>query len=218
MNKKTIVEYLAEIANTLDKNNLHKEASDITKVMVRVAQAKPDANQVVYNVMKRMFGTKYNELENLNELITKNFQELSDAVKIEADKLGVPASEAIMRLNKSSDNTRGIVTPQRKNPMFKDRGVTGPSTSDPSQKEVQKHDPTAPDYDLNIRPMYDKAMQWINKNGGEGPSQAKKDAFDAMNNKEISPMLYKVIEEILDVRIMKTPARKVPMGPFRKDK
>lgn len=217
MNKKTIVASLAEIANELDNNNLHKEASDITKVMVKVAQ-KANANQVVYNVMKRMFGQKYNELENLNELITKNYQELSDAIKIEADKLGVPANDAIMRLNESSDNTRGIITPQRRTPMYKDRGVTGPSTFDPTQKEVEKYDPAAPDYNLNIRPMYDKAMQWINKNGGDGPSIAKKDAFDAMNKKEISPMLYKVIEEILNVRIMKTPARKAPTGPFRREK
>ena len=217
MNKKTIVASLAEIANELDNNNLHKEASDITKIMVKVAQ-KADDNQVVYNVMKRMFGQKYNELENLNELITKNYQELHDAVKAEAEKLGVPANEAIMRLDQASTNTRGIVTPQRRMPMYKDRGVTGPSAFDPSQKEVEKYDPAAPDYETHLRPMYDKAMQWINRNGGDGPSQAKKDAFDAMNKKEISPMLYKVIEEILNPRIMKTPARKAPMGPYRKNK
>ena len=66
MNKKTIVASLAEIANELDKNNLYKEASDITKIMVKVAQQKADANQVVYNVLKRMTGRPdYNKMKNL---------------------------------------------------------------------------------------------------------------------------------------------------------
>jgi hypothetical protein len=34
----------------------------------------------------------------------------------------------------------------------------------------------------------------------------------------ISPELYRVIAEHMDVRIMKTPARKPPMGPFRGSK
>lgn len=39
-----------------------------------------------------------------------------------------------------------------------------------------------------------------------------------MKSGEVSPQLYKVIEEILNPRIMKTPARKAPMGPFRREK
>ena len=218
MNKKTIVASLAEIANELDKNNLYKEASDITKIMVKVAQQKADANQVVYNVLKRMTGRPdYNKMKNLHEFITKNYMDLVDAIKEEAERLEVPASDAIMRLDQASDKTTGIITPQRRIPMYKDRGVTGPSVFDPSQRE-DEYDPAAPDYETHLRPMYDKAMQWINKNGGDGPSQAKKDAFDAMKKGKVSPQLYAVIEEILNPRIMKTPAREVPMGPYRKNK
>jgi hypothetical protein len=66
--------------------------------------------------------------------------------------------------------------------------------------------------------MSDKAMDWIKKNGGMGASQAKKDAFEQMKAGLISPELYRVIAEHMDVRIMKTPARKPPMGPYRGSK
>jgi hypothetical protein len=106
MNKKTIVASLAEIANTLDINNLHKEASDITKVMVKVAQ-EDKANQAVYNVLKRMTGRPdYNKMENLGQFINKNYNKLLDAVEQEAEKIGADVSEAIMRLDKASTGTR----------------------------------------------------------------------------------------------------------------
>ena len=216
MNKKTIVASLAEIANTLDINNLHKEASDITKVMVKVAQ-EITGNQVVYRVMKRMFGPDYNNMPGLNKKLYQMRQELFDAVTNEAEELGVEPRDAIMRLNEAFDRTGKGAAPARKIPMFKDRGVMGPSGFDPDQS-TDEYDPTAPDYDLNTKPMFDKAMDWIKKNGDMGASQAKKDAFDQMKAGLISPELYRVIAEHMDVRIMKTPARKPPMGPFRGSK
>jgi hypothetical protein len=167
--------------------------------------------------MKRMFGPDYNKIPDLNVKLYKNRQELNDAVVVEAEENGVKVSDAIMRLNAAYDKTGKGYQLQRKVPMYTDRGVTGPSVFDPTQ-DTENYDPTKSDYDLNTVPMYDKAMQWINKNGGDGPSQAKKDALDAKNARKISPQLYAVIEEILQPRIMQTPARKNPMGPFRKDK
>jgi len=216
MNKKTIVASLAEIANTLDINNLHKEASDITKVMVKVAQ-EITGNQVVYRVMKRMFGADYNKMPDLNKKLYEMRQELFDAVTEEAEKLGVEPSAAIMRLNEAFDKTGKGPAPARKMPMFKDRGVMSPSTVSPDQK-TDEYDPSAPDYETHTKPMYDKAIQWINKSGNVGPSQAKKDAFDQMKAGSISPQLYAVIEEILLPRIMKIPARPPMMGPTKRNK
>ena len=88
MNKKTIVASLAEIANELDNKNLYKEASDITKIMVKVAQ-NADANQVVYNVMKRMTGRPdYNKMKDLGKFITENYSDLVAAVTAEAETTG----------------------------------------------------------------------------------------------------------------------------------
>ena len=176
-----------------------------------------NANEVVYRVMKRMFGPDYNNMPGLNQKLYQMRQELFDAVTNEAEKLGVEPSDAIMRLNEAFDRTGKGAAPARKIPMFKDRGVMGPSGFDPNQS-TEEYDPAAPDYDLNTKPMYDIAMNWIKNNGNNGPSQAKKDAFDQMKAGKISAQLYKVIAEHLDVMIMKTPARKPPMGPFRRDK
>ena len=229
MNRKTIVASLGELANELDLSGLHNEANELTEIMVKVSQAdqpysykdtskptKPgmNANEVVYRVMKRMFGPDYNNMPGLNKKLYQMSQELNDAVTEEALELGVKPSEAIMRLNESFDRSGKGPAPARKMPMFKDRGVTGPSGFDPNQS-TDEYDPSAPDYDLNTKPMFDKAMDWIKKNGGMGASQAKKDAFDQMKAGIISPKLYQVIAEHMDVRIMKTPARKPPMGPFR---
>ena len=229
MNRKTIVASLGELANELDLSGLHNEANELTEIMVKVSQAdqpysykdtskptKPgmNANEVVYRVMKRMFGPDYNNMPGLNKKLYQMRQELNDAVTEEALELGVKPSEAIMRLNESFDRSGKGPAPARKMPMFKDRGVTGPSGFDPNQS-TDEYDPSAPDYDLNTKPMFDKAMDWIKKNGNKGASQAKKDAFDQMKAGLISPELYQVIAEHMDVRIMKTPARKPPMGPFR---
>jgi len=167
--------------------------------------------------MKRMFGADYNKMPDLNNKLYEMRRELLDAVRNEAEKLGVDSSDAIMRLNEAYDRTGKGPAPARKMPMFKDRGVMGPSTVSPDQK-TDEYDPSAPDYETHTKPMYDKAIQWINKNGGDGPSQAKKDAFDQMKAGSISSQLYKVIEEILLPRIMKTPARPPMMGPTRRNK
>jgi hypothetical protein len=216
MNRKTIVASLGELANELDLSGLHNEANELTEIMVKVSQASPkmSGNEIVYRVMKRMFGPDYNNMPGLNNKLYQMRQELFDAVTNEAEKLGAEPSDAIMRLNEAFDRTGKGPAPARKIPMFKDRGVTGPSGFDPDQSN-DEYDPAAPDYDLNTKPMYDMAMNWIKNNGGFGPSQAKKDAFDQMKAGKISAQLYKVIAEHLDVRIMKTPARKPPMGPFR---
>jgi hypothetical protein len=219
MNRKTIVASLGELANELDLSGLHNEANEITEIMVKVSQASPkmSGNEIVYRVMKRMFGPDYNNMPGLNNKLYQMRQELFDAVTNEAEKLGVEPSNAIMRLNEAFDRTGKGPAPARKIPMFKDRGVTGPSGFDPDQS-TDEYDPSAPDYDLNTKPMYDKAMDWIKKNGNMGASQAKKDAFDQMKAGLISPELYRVIAEHMDVRIMKTPARKPPMGPYRGSK
>jgi hypothetical protein len=232
MNRKTIVASLGELANELDLSGLHNEANEITEIMVKVSQAdqpwsfkdtskprKPDMNEneVVYRVMKRMFGPNYNNMPGLNQKLYQMRQELTDAVRSEAEELGVPVNKAIMRLNESFDRTGKGQQPGRKIPMFKDRGVMGPSGFDPNQ-DTEEYDPAAPDYDLNTKPMYDIAMNWIKKNGNNNASQAKKDAFDQMKAGLISPELYRVIAEHMDVRIMKTPARKPPMGPYRGSK
>jgi hypothetical protein len=216
MNRKTIVASLGELANELDLSGLHNEANEITEIMVKVSQASPkmSGNEIVYRVMKRMFGPDYNNMPNLNEIITKNYSKLVAAVTEEAEKLGVEPSEAIMRLEKASTGTRGTMMPIRN----RQPGVGfGPSTVSPDQS-TDEYDPSAPDYDLNTKPMSDKAMDWIKKNGGDGASQAKKDAFDQMKAGLISPELYRIIAEHMDVRIMKTPARKPPMGPYRGSK
>ena len=229
MNRKTIVASLGELANELDLSGLHNEANELTEIMVKVSQAdqpwlskgtsKPSNpkmnNEIVYRVMKRMFGPDYNNMPDLNEKLYQMQQELADAVEAEADKLGVDPSGALMRLNEAYDRTGKGRQPERKMPMYKDRGVMGPSVFDPNQKD-DEYDPAAPDYDLNTKPMYDLAMNWIKRNSNNnGPSQAKKKAYDQMKAGIISPQLYEVIAEHLDVMIMKTPARKPPMGPFR---
>ncbi len=233
MNRKTIVASLGELANELDLSGLHNEANELTEIMVKVSQAdqpwsfkdtskprKPgmNANEVVYRVMKRMFGPDYNNMPGLNQKLYQMKQQLTDAVRSEAEELGVPVNEAIMRLNESFDRSGKGQQPERKMPMYKDRGVMGPSGFDPNQ-DTEEYDPAAPDYDLNTKPMYDLAMNWIKKNSrNNGPSQAKKKAYDQMKAGIISAELYEVIAEHLDVMIMKTPARKPPMGPFRRDK
>ena len=219
MNRKTIVASLGELANELDLSGLHNEANEITEIMVKVSQAnsKRSGNEIVYRVMKRMFGPDYNNMPGLNKKLYQMRQELFDAVTNEAEELGVEPRDAIMRLNEAFDRTGKGAAPARKIPMFKDRGVMGPSGFDPDQS-TDEYDPTAPDYDLNTKPMFDKAMDWIKKNGDMGASQAKKDAFDQMKAGLISPELYRVIAEHMDVRIMKTPARKPPMGPYRGSK
>jgi hypothetical protein len=220
MNRKTIVASLGELANELDLSGLHNEANEITEIMVKVSQASPkmSGNEIVYRVMKRMFGPDYNNMPGLNQKLYQMRQELTDAVIAEADKLGVESSGALMRLNEAFDRTGKGQQPARKIPMFKDRGVMGPSGFDPNQS-TDEYDPAAPDYDLNTKPMYDLSMNWIKKNSNNnGPSQAKKKAYDQMKAGIISAELYEVIAEHLDVMIMKTPARKPPMGPFRRDK
>jgi len=219
MNRKTIVASLGELANELDLSGLHNEANEITEIMVKVSQtnSQKSGNEIVYRVMKRMFGPDYNNMPGLNKKLYQMRQELFDAVTNEAEELGVEPSDAIMRLNEAFDRTGKGAAPARKIPMFKDRGVMGPSGFDPNQS-TDEYDPSAPDYDLNTKPMFDKAMDWIKKNGSFGPSQAKKDAFDQMKAGLISPELYRVIAEHMDVRIMKTPARKPPMGPYRGSK
>jgi hypothetical protein len=177
-----------------------------------------NANEVVYRVMKRMFGPDYNNMPGLNKKLYQMRQELFDAVTNEAEELGVEPSDAIMRLNEAFDRTGKGAAPARKIPMFKDRGVMGPSGFDPDQS-TEEYDPAAPDYDLNTKPMYDIAMNWIKKNSiNNGPSLAKKKAYDQMKAGIISAQLYEVIAEHLDVMIMKTPAIKPPMGPFRGSK
>lgn len=235
MDRKIIIASLSNIANELDNLGLYKEANGLTDIMSRVSEFFPSTppyafkdnskplkpkmtpNEVVYNVMKRMFGADYNNLPGLNSKMIQNRQEIHDAVVAEAQENGVKENDAIMRLNAGYDKTGRGYQLGRKVPIYTDRGVTGPSVFDPTQ-DTENYDPAKGDYDLNTVPMYDKAMQWINRNGGKGPSQAKKDAFDAKNAREISPQLYAVIEEILQPRIMKTPARIPPMGPFRKEK
>lgn len=136
--------------------------------MVKVAQTdeKITGNQVVYRVMRRMYGPDYNKMRNLNEIITKDYSKLVAAVTEEAIKLDVEPREAIMRLEKASEGTRGTTMPIRnRQPGF----GFGPSTVSPDQS-TDEYDPAAQDYETHTKPMYDKAIQWINRNGGNGPS------------------------------------------------
>ena len=98
MDRKIIIASLSNIANELDNSGLYKEANELTDVMSRVSQffssdspyafkdnSKPlkpgmTANEVVYNVMKRMFGADYNKMPGLNAKLYENRQELNDAV------------------------------------------------------------------------------------------------------------------------------------------
>jgi len=215
MNKKTIVASLAEIANTLDINNLHKEASDITKVMVKVAQ-EITGNQVVYRVMKKMFGADYNNMPNLNEMINKNYSKLVALVTEEAEKLGVEPSLAIMRLEKASTGTREkFVMPVRN----KQPGVgVPPSTVSPDQSTGEMESEDDRIYRQEKLPIFNLAEKWIKNNGSKGPNQAKKDAYDQMKAGKLRPGLYDVIVELLQGTIMKTPARPPMVGPTRRNK
>lgn len=217
MNKKTIVASLAEIANELDKNNLYKEASDITKIMVKVAQ-QVDANQVVYNVMKRMTGRPdYNKMKDLGKFITQNYSDLVAAVKEEADKLGVPASDAIMRLDKASKITSDTFTMPIRNKQ-PDFGAFGPSTVSPDQStgEVESEDDRK--YRQEKLPIFNLAKNWIKKFGKDGPSMTKLEATKQFREGKMTVEKYNMIVELLDKSIKQTPARKVPMGPFRREK
>jgi len=215
MNKKTIVASLAEIANTLDINNLHKEASDITKVMVKVAQ-EITGNQVVYRVMKRMFGADYNNMPNLNEMINKNYSKLVELVTEEAEKLDVEPSKAIMRLEKASIGTRErFVMPVRN----RQPGVgVPPSTVSPDQSTGEMESEDDRIYRQEKLPIFNLAEKWIKNNGNKGANQAKKDAYDQMKAGKLRPGLYDVIVELLQGTIMKTPARPPMIGPTRRDK
>jgi len=215
MNKKTIVASLAEIANTLDINNLHKEASDITKVMVKVAQ-EITGNQVVYRVMKRMFGADYNNMPNLNEMINKNYSKLVELVTEEAEKLDVEPSKAIMRLEKASIGTRErFVMPVRN----RQPGVgVPPSTVSPDQSTGEMESEDDRIYRQEKLPIFNLAEKWIKNNGNKGANQAKKDAYDQMKAGKLRPGLYDVIVELLQGTIVKTPARPPMMGPTRRDK
>ena len=215
MNKKTIVASLAEIANELDNNNLHKEASDITKVMVKVAQ-KVDANQVVYNVLKRMTGRPdYNRMKDLGTFITKNYSDLVAAVTEEAEKLGVPANQAIMRLDKASDITsdRFVMPIRNRQPGV---GVP-PSTVSPDQSTGEMESEDDRIYRQEKLPIFNLAEKWIKRNGGKGANQAKYEATQQLRSGKLRKGLYDVIIELL-TSSDKTPARKVPMGPFRREK
>jgi hypothetical protein len=216
MNKKTIVASLAEIANELDNNNLHKEASDITKIMVKVAQ-KADANQVVYNVMKRKTGRPdYNKMNDLGEFITQNYSDLVAAVKEEAERLNVPASDAIMRLDKASKITSNTFTMPIRN---KQPGVgVPPSTVSPDQSTGEMESEDDRKYRQEKLPIFNLAKAWIKKFGKDGPSMTKLEATKQFREGKMSIEKYKAIVELLDRSIMKTPARKVPMGPFRREK
>ena len=215
MNKKTIVASLAEIANTLDINNLHKEASDITKVMVKDEQ-EISGNQVVYRVMKRMFGADYNNKPNLNEIITKNYSKLVEAVTAEAIKLDVDPNDAIMRLEKASTGTRErFVMPVRN----RQPGVgVPPSTVSPDQNTGEMESEDERKYRQEKLPIFNLAEKWIKNNGSAGPSQAKKDAYDQMKAGKLRKGLYDVIVELLQAKINQTPARPPMMGPTRRDK
>jgi hypothetical protein len=216
MNKKTIVASLAEIANTLDINNLHKEASDITKVMVKVAQ-EDKANQAVYNVLKRMTGRPdYNKMENLGQFINKNYNKLLDAVEQEAEKIGADVSEAIMRLDKASTGTRErFVMPVRN----RQPGVgVPPSTVSPDQSTGEMESEDDRIYRQEKLPIFNLAEKWIKNNGNKGANQAKKDAYDQMKAGKLRPGLYDVIVELLQGKINQTPARPSMMGPTRRDK
>lgn len=215
MNKKTIVASLAEIANTLDINNLHKEASDITKVMVKVAQ-EISGNQVVYRVMKRMYGPGYNKMRNLNEIITKDYSKLVAAVTEEAIKLEVDPSDAIMRLEKASIGTRDkFMMPVRN----RQPGVgVPPSTVSPDQNTGEMESEDERKYRQEKLPIFNLAEKWIKNNGGAGPNQAKKDAYDQMKAGKLRKGLYDVIVELLQGKINQTPARPSMMGPTRRDK
>ena len=216
MNKKTIVASLAEIANELDNNNLHKEASDITKVMVKVAQ-EDKANQAVYNVLKRMTGrSDYNKMDNLGQFINKNYNKLQNAVTQEAEVLGADVSEAIMRLDKASTGTRErFVMPIRN----RQPGVgVPPSTVSPDQSTGEMESEDDRIYRQEKLPMFNLAEKWIKKFGKDGPSMTKLEATKQFREGKMSIEKYKAIVELLDRSIMKTPARKVPMGPFRGEK
>jgi hypothetical protein len=215
MNKKTIVASLAEIANTLDINNLHKEASDITKVMVKVAQ-EISGNQVVYRVMRRIYGPDYNKMRNLNEIITKDYSKLVAAVTEEAIKLEVDPSDAIMRLEKASIGTRDkFMMPVRN----RQPGVgVPPSTVSPDQNTGEMESEDERKYRQEKLPIFNLAEKWIKNNGGDGPNQAKKDAYDQMKAGKLRKGLYDVIVELLQGKINQTPARPSMMGPTRRDK
>jgi len=218
MNKKTIVASLAEIANELDKNNLYKEASDITKIMVKVAQQKADANQVVYNVLKRMTGRPdYNKMKNLHEFITKNYMDLVDAIKEEAERLEVPASDAIIRLDQASDKSSGTFTMPIRNKQ-PDFGAFGPSTVSPDQSTGEMESEDDRKYRQEKLPIFNLATNWIKKFGKDGPSMTKLEATKQFRAGKMTVEKYNMIVELLDRSIKQTPARKVPMGPFRKEK
>lgn len=216
MNKKTIVASLAEIANELDNNNLHKEASDITKVMVKVAQ-ETDANQVVYNVMKRMTGRPdYNKMKNLGKFITENYSDLVEAVTLEAQKLNVDPSDAIMRLDKASRITSDTFTMPIRN---RQPGVgVPPSTVSPDQSTGEMESEDDRKYRQEKLPIYNLAKNWIRKFGKDGPSMTKLEATKQYREGKMTVDKYNMIVELLDKSIKQTPARKVPMGPFRKEK
>lgn len=216
MNKKTIVASLAEIANILDNNNLHKEASDITKIMVKVAQ-EDKANQAVYNVLKRMTGRPdYNKMDNLGQFINKNYNKLQNAVTQEAEVLGADVSEAMMRLDKASTGTRErFVMPVRN----RQPGVGAPpSTVSPDQSTGEMESEDDRIYRQQKLPIFNLAEKWIKRNGGDGHSQAKLEATRQLRAGKLRQGLYDVIVELLQDKINQTPARKAPMGPFRREK
>lgn len=216
MNKKTIVASLAEIANELDNKNLYKEASDITKIMVKVAQ-NADANQVVYNVMKRMTGRPdYNKMKDLGKFITENYSDLVAAVTAEAEKLNVDPSDAIMRLEKASKITSDTFVMPIRN---KQPGVgVPPSTVSPDQSTGEMESEDDRKYRQEKLPIFNLAKNWIKKFGKDGPSMTKLEATKQFREGKMTVEKYNMIVELLDRSIKQTPARKVPMGPFRKEK
>jgi hypothetical protein len=166
--------------------------------------------------MKRMYGPGYNKMRNLNEIITKDYSKLVAAVTEEAIKLEVDPSDAIMRLEKASIGTRDkFMMPVRN----RQPGVgVPPSTVSPDQNTGEMESEDERKYRQEKLPIFNLAEKWIKNNGGAGPNQAKKDAYDQMKAGKLRKGLYDVIVELLQGKINQTPARPSMMGPTRRDK
>ena len=155
-------------------------------------------------------------MKNLHEFITKNYMDLVDAIKEEAERLEVPASDAIIRLNQASDKTSGTFTMPIRN---KQPGVgVPPSVFSPDQSTGEDVGEDDRKYRQEKLPIFNLATNWIKKFGKDGPSMTKLEATKQFRAGKMTVEKYNMIVELLDRSIKQTPARKVPMGPFRKEK